>query len=347
MLLEEKKTGNSVCESERVSVIVPVYNVKEYLREALDSLLTQTYRNLEILFVDDGSTDGSGEICDEYARKDERIQVIHQENRGLSGARNAALELMTGELVMFLDPDDAYHPEMIRKMVETLHREQTDMVLCKYSVRRTKQRMNPYEPGMKICPSAPEGKYDRVCALQALADGLLNFAVWNRIYRRELWDGIRFPQGHVYEDVVAAYRILNCITSIYVLDEELYFQRIHSGTITTVYSEDNIRDRILAFTMQETYIRDHIQGVFTEEQIFRMNRQKMNILIDMYSGFAPTEVSGREFARTLRQQIIRDGESFNIQKCSFRTRFFYLLLKDSPWLLKAIYPCYRLLKTKI
>ena len=224
--MEDKKTESHICESDRVSVIVPVYNVKEYLRESLDSLLVQTYRNLEILVVDDGSTDGSGKICDEYTRKDARIQVVHQENQGLSGARNTAMDLMTGELVMFLDPDDAYHPEMIWKMVETLCREQADMVLCKFSVHRTLQKMNPNGSGMRRLPSAPEGKYDRVSALQALASERFNYSVWNRIYRRKLWDGIRFPQGHVYEDVVVDYRILDRINSLYVLDDELYFQRI-------------------------------------------------------------------------------------------------------------------------
>ncbi len=336
-----------MCEPGRVSVIVPVYNVKEYLQEALDSLLAQTYRNLEILVVDDGSTDGSEKICDEYARKDARIQVIHQENQGLSGARNTAMDLMTGELVMFLDSDDAYHPEMIRKMVETLCREQTDIVLCRFSVRRTLLKMHPNTPGVRRFPSAPEGKYDRVGALQALASEQFNYSVWNKIYRRKLWDGIRFPQGHVYEDVVTDYRILDRITSLYVLDEELYFQRIHPGTITKTISERSIRDRILAFSAQETYIREHIQDVFSKDHIFKMNCQKLNILIDLYSRFIPKEPSERKYAHTLRQQIIQDGKSIKLHRYSFHTWFFYQLLKVCPWLLKAMYPGYVLIRDGI
>lgn len=294
--------------------------------------------------VDDGSTDGSGKICDEYTRKDARIQVVHQENQGLSGARNTAMDLMTGELVMFLDPDDAYHPEMIWKMVETLCREQADMVLCKFSVHRTLQKMNPSGSGMRRLPSAPEGKYDRVSALQALASERFNYSVWNKIYRRKLWDGIRFPQGHVYEDVVVDYRILDRITSLYVLDEVLYFQRIHPGTITTTISEKSIRDRLLAFSAQETYIREHIPDVFTKDQIYRMNCQKLNILIDLHSRFIPKEASEKEFAHILRQQIIREGENVNLHRYSFHTWLFYQLLKVCPSLLKAMYPGYVLIR---
>ena len=94
--------------NELVSVIIPVFNVRPYLEEALDSVIHQSYENLEIIIINDGSNDGSGEICDEYAVKDKRIRVIHQENRGLSAARNAGLDCMTGDYVAFLDPDDAY-----------------------------------------------------------------------------------------------------------------------------------------------------------------------------------------------------------------------------------------------
>lgn len=107
-------------ESPLVSVIVPVYNVKPYLNEALDSVINQTYRNQEIILIDDGSTDGSGEICDEYATRDNRIKVIHQTNQGLSAARNAGLDIMHGSVISFLDSDDAFHPQMIEIMLHEM-----------------------------------------------------------------------------------------------------------------------------------------------------------------------------------------------------------------------------------
>ncbi len=125
-----------------VSVIVPVFNVAPYLAEALDSVINQTYRNLEIIVVDDGSTDDSGKICDEYAAKDNRIQIVHIKHQGVSVARNTGLDLMKGELVAFLDPDDAYKPEFIDTMVNTMYREKADIVLCGMTIYKTTKRMN-------------------------------------------------------------------------------------------------------------------------------------------------------------------------------------------------------------
>ena len=113
-----------------VSIIVPVYQVKEYVGECVESLRAQTYTNLEILLVDDGSTDGSGEICDEYVRSDNRIRVIHQKNRGLSAARNTGLDQAAGEYVAFVDSDDVVLPDFIETLYDLSGRYQADIAAC-------------------------------------------------------------------------------------------------------------------------------------------------------------------------------------------------------------------------
>lgn len=119
-----------------VSVIIPVYNVRPYLREALDSVINQTYQNLEIIIVDDGSRDGSETICDEY-KADSRVKVIHQRNRGLSSARNTGMDNVTGEIIAFLDPDDVIHPDMINTLVTIMQEQEADIVCCQHKIVRT------------------------------------------------------------------------------------------------------------------------------------------------------------------------------------------------------------------
>ena len=121
-----------------VSVIIPVYNVAPYLEEALESVINQSYNNLEILVIDDGSTDGSEIICEEYAARDKRIRVIYQVNGGLSDARNTGLDLAAGEYIAFLDSDDAYRSNMIEVMLRAVMRYQADIIICR-CLRRPKR----------------------------------------------------------------------------------------------------------------------------------------------------------------------------------------------------------------
>lgn len=118
-----------------VSVIVPVYNVKPYLHESIESVLNHTYKNYELIIIDDGSTDGSELICDKYQKNDKRIRVIHQNNKGLSGARNTGLDVMHGDVVAFLDSDDAFLPDFLQVMVQTMISDNVDIVVCDYYIK--------------------------------------------------------------------------------------------------------------------------------------------------------------------------------------------------------------------
>lgn len=126
-----------------ISVIVPVYNVEPYLEEAIESVIHQTYTDLEIILVDDGSTDDSGKICDRYQKKDSRIKVVHQENRGLSAARNAGLDICKGEMIAFLDSDDAFCTDMLQKMSDAMLESGADIVECNYAEYKGVHSMNP------------------------------------------------------------------------------------------------------------------------------------------------------------------------------------------------------------
>ena len=325
---------------ELISIIIPVYNVAPYLAEALESATHQTYKELEIIIIDDGSTDGSGIICDEYAKRDDRIRVVHQENRGLSAARNTGLDMITGDAVAFLDSDDAYHPDYVSTMVGTMNRENADVVICRFTIYKTTGKMVLGNEN-KTYPVAQNGIYDRNNALRILVDGTINPGVWNKLYRGKLWKEVRFPVGHVYENVDTTYRVFDLCETAYVLDKSLYMYRKRPEAITEVVSEDSIADWLLARSHFEEYITENTPGLFTEEDLKRFYRSRINQMISFYCELSHNEDAGKKgFSERLRQQIIYTGENAGIKKCKMITRIGYQLIQWFPGALKAIYPLY-------
>ena len=217
-----------------VSVIIPVYNVAPYLREALDSAVNQTYRHLEIIIVEDGSTDGSEIICDEYC-SDSRVQVIHQEHRGVGNARNTGLDHAAGEYIAFLDPDDIYHADFIRQMLEAI--KNADVVVCRQEIHKL-----TLDTKGQFIPMAKAGSYDRAEVLRAHVNKLISASVCDKLFRKELWKNIRFPDGHNYEDLDTVYRILNLCSHVNVLNQVLYFYRKRPGSITNTNTKNNNDD---------------------------------------------------------------------------------------------------------
>ena len=213
-----------------ISVIIPVYNVKDYLSRCVDSVLSQTYHNLEIWIVDDGSTDGSDRICDEYAEKDDRIKVIHKENGGLSEARNLALDKMSGRFIIFVDSDDYIHSKMIDRLYQYITKYDADIAACRQrqgkenTFNKTSNEMvksiKIFE-GDEIFESVFDDKYRNTI-----------IPAWAKLYKATLFSMLRYPVGKIHEDEFVIHHILSKCNRMVLIEEELYYQYERNGSIT-------------------------------------------------------------------------------------------------------------------
>lgn len=209
-----------------ISVIIPVYQVAPYLERCIGSVIDQTYHNLEIILVDDGSTDGSGKICDEYAGKDSRIKVIHQKNRGLSEARNRGIDIAGGEYLSFVDSDDWIDQRFIKVMYGISDEAGCDIVQCNFQ-----NVIDDCSEGDKR-----EGSYtvyspeEFSAATYTLLSWKCNLA-WNKLYKATLFEGIRYPTGKIHEDEFTTYKLIWRAERIAVTNTRLYFYRQRTDSI--------------------------------------------------------------------------------------------------------------------
>lgn len=221
--------------SELISIIVPVYNVDCFLDRCVKSIVAQTYDSLEILLIDDGSTDDSSLKCDFWANRDQRISVIHKANGGLSDARNVGLDACHGEYIAFIDSDDYVEPEFIKNMYEALIRDSSYLVMC--SVIWEDENGNPlpafsktiFEKAMLTGHTCMELAYYNPNAVTA----------WNKLYHRSLWNDLRFPKGKLHEDEFVFHKIMYRCDRVAVLPDKLYHYVQHRGSI--MHTKYNIR----------------------------------------------------------------------------------------------------------
>ena len=205
---------------ELISVIVPVYNVAPYLDRCIKSIVDQTYKNLEVILVDDGSTDASGDVCDSWAKRDSRIRVIHKPNGGQSEARNAGIELSTGNYLSFADPDDWLDISMLETLYTAIRNNQgVDLAVCDFvMVFDDKAKRRPCS-GKTYTLTSDEAIHDVVYGRRPVSSA----SVCNKLYARHLWDTIRFPVGTYFEDAYVRSRMYAKCEKIAVVDHDLYF----------------------------------------------------------------------------------------------------------------------------
>lgn len=222
-----------------LTVIVPVYKVELYIRRCIDSILKQEYVDFELILVDDGSPDKSGEICDEYAIKDCRIKVIHQKNGGLSAARNSGIDIAKGEYITFIDSDDYIHPKMFSTMIYNMEKFDAQISICSL-LRTTKDSENT-----KI--SFEYKTLSNIESLKILHSQISFITAWGKIYKTDLFQGVRFPEKKYHEDEFTTYKLFYNSKKIIYTEDKLYFYYTNPESITqSSFSEKNL-DALDAF----------------------------------------------------------------------------------------------------
>lgn len=204
-----------------ISVIVPVYNVEQYLNKCLDSIINQTYKYLEIILINDGSTDSSAEICDNYALKDSRIKVIHKRNGGLSDARNSGLKICSGDFICFIDSDDIIALTFCEKMLEGLLKYNVEIIECNFSRFKQESELINYTKNIENTAKL----YNNEKALELLMKEEIKQMVCNKLFNSKLIEGISFETGKTNEDEFWTYKIIGKSKGVAKISDVFYFYR--------------------------------------------------------------------------------------------------------------------------
>ncbi len=309
-----------------ISVIVPVYNVEDYLVRSVDSILNQTYKNLEIILVDDGSTDMSGTMCDSFAEQDDRIKVIHKKNGGLSDARNAGLDIATGDYIGYIDSDDWAEPDMFEMMLTNCEKYGADVAACRYS-RVFKDFTSNKSTDLILHMTRDEALETYICEN---IDRPIYNSVWSKLFRRELVKEYRFPVGKKSEDIMYTTMAFCNMNSCVYIDKALYnYVCDREGSIMAVKSGKHmLEDELPFFREGVEYIREHVSEEMGDKAFYHYCKRIMMYFLDYMR--LP---GGRNYAKALydllaeeRIDIIKVYEESYVKRAD-RTRI-RLMLKN-------------------
>lgn len=260
------KDLDSVKNEPLISIIVPVYNTEKYLRDCLNSVISQTYSNLEIILINDGSTDTSGKICDEYAERDPRVIVFHQQNSGPSVARNLGLDKANGKYFAFIDSDDMYHYQFIEILMSGFTDNTIDVSFCNFT----------------------QGKFDKTqisWRIMNFEHFYLNFenyltkvVLCNKVYRREVWDNIRFIPNTLHEDMYIYFKLLYNRKLAFTENKLYYYRRDRDGNRTSDNkSEENLLAKLEAFTLEKEFFLENNETEYVRKVEERILYYRINL----------------------------------------------------------------------
>lgn len=311
-----------------ISVIVPVYRVEEYLERCVKSILSQTYKNLEVILVDDGSPDQCPAICDACAEKDARVKVIHQENKGLSGARNAGIDAASGEYLAFVDSDDYVSPHFIEELYQLLQDTGCTIGQCRFSYVKGDGLVE--EGDSAFCIYRGESLMEQLYGPEEKATCFV--VAWNKLYRAELFKetGIRYPEGRIHEDEATTYRLFHEAKKLAFLDRALYgYYTENGGSITSVFSAKRLQwltahEERIAFFKKNGY----------EKLLPAAYRKLCDACITFYFRCTEQVKDAEELKKELRKRLetYRANGAAWIAALPLKTRMGYELFSMSPGL---------------
>lgn len=313
-----------------VSVIVPVYNVEKYLHQCVDSIINQTHRNLEIILVDDGSPDNCGAICDEYALKDRRILVIHQENGGVSAARNAGLDAAGGEYLMFVDADDWLALNAVEHLLYKMRNAGARIAICDFCL--------VYESGFAGKKTQDKSPIKEACLdVSAVISKLTEPESWyyvtfNKLCHRSVFEGVRFPDGYIHEDAAVTHRLYGKCEKVVTTTENLYYYR--QSNTSTMGSAFSIRrtDNLSALADRIIYSGEKKWTKLQQGTIVRY----VHHFLDWYPMFPRTEeneIYFRRMEKSLAQVLFYIWGSDQV---ILSHKFYLTLIRISPRLYRGV-----------
>lgn len=318
-----------------ISIIVPVYNVEKYLENCIESILNQTFKDFELILVDDGSTDNSGKICDIYEKKDSRIKVIHKNNGGLSSARNAGLDIACGKYVGFVDSDDSIHPKMYEVLYNLIEKYKSDISCCNYKYTYDISNQNHEELNLNEVI-----EMSNIEAIKRLHDediGVKLVVAWNKLYNRYLFDNIRYEIGRIHEDEFIAHRILYECKKIIYIDNKLYYYLQREGSIMSKVSYKSQVDTIFAQSDRIKFC-NKVGLIKMSNNICKIYESKF---FNLYIQMIKEDYINKESLNKLRKDFI---SNLNIL---LRQKDIYIKVKIS-WLVFAVNPkIYKLIFIKL
>lgn len=290
----------------KITIVIPVYNVKDYLRECLDAIVGQSYTNIEIIVVNDGSTDGSADICEEYVEIDNRIILINQPNSGLSKARNSAIDIASGDYITFVDSDDSIASCFVEKMVNAAIDTHCDIAVCQaYKIDENSRKLEEYThvSADKIIVGSDK------CMGEYLGQNYIGATAWGKLYKRGLFSKIRYPEGKYHEDIWTTCKLIGSAEIIAVLSDALYYYRMREGSITNVkftsrhldYVESKIECHHYVSKQFPHYYRYTAAGIICGANKILINMVKsgnikdeyISYLQNVYHGYRKAIVYGR------------------------------------------------------